>query len=252
MIGTASCRAAQDAANALLEFLLPRMCAACESPMSAADAGLVCGRCWSRLPLLPKPQCERCGHPKTGTGCVLCASLPPYVRAVRSLCWVPERTASRMLAALKYEGWSGVGADLGRRLARLAFPADVRRERAALVPVPLHPTRQRERGYNQSAEIARGVSAHWNIPVAPALLTRRVATETQTRLTPGERSANVKHAFAVRPNAHVNLRGQHLVLVDDVLTTGATLNECASVLFEAGARTISYLTFGRARSGTTA
>ena len=60
MIGTASCRAAQDAANALLEFLLPRMCAACESPMSAADAGLVCGRCWSRLPLLPKPQCERC------------------------------------------------------------------------------------------------------------------------------------------------------------------------------------------------
>ncbi len=238
------------ARDALLDLLLPRVCVACERGMSSGDRGMVCGRCWSRLALLAQPQCTRCGHPGVVTACRYCALFPPYVRAVRSLCWVPEPNASRVLAALKYEGWRGAASDIGARIARLSWPADVVRERAALVPVPLNPTRERERGYNQSLLIAERVSREWGIPVAPALVTRVRATDTQTRLTPGERSANVKHAFASPPDVRKELHGKHLVLVDDVLTTGATLNECAAVLFEAGARTISYLTFGRARSGT--
>ena len=243
---------ASSATHALLDLLLPRVCVACESPVGAGTEGMVCGRCWSRVALIGHPQCSRCGHPHLGPSCRYCELFPPYVRAVRSLCWVPEPNASRILAALKYEGWSATGRDIGRRLARLPFPADVVRERAALVPVPLNAVRERARGYNQSLVIAEAVSATWRVPVAPALVTRVTDTETQTRLTPGERSANVKHAFASPPDAQKDLRGKHLVLVDDVLTTGATLNECASVLFEAGARTISYLTFGRARSGTSA
>lgn len=252
MTSGALVRLAAGAADQVLDLLLPRICVACETPTSTADRGMVCGRCWSRIALLAKPQCQRCGHPLAGGNCRFCDALPPYVRTARSLCWVPEATASGILSALKYHGWSAVGADIGERLARLQFPVDVCRERAALVPVPLNAARERERGYNQSLLIAQAVAARWQIPVVHDLLTRQVATETQTRLTPGERSANVKDAFALQPDAHRKVRGQHLVLVDDVLTTGATLNECASVLFEAGARTMSYLTFGRARSGTSA
>lgn len=252
MIGAAPRNAATAAAVAMLDFLLPRVCVACDRPTSVSDRGMVCGRCWSRIALLAKPQCTRCGHPHLSGTCHFCVLLPPYVRSARSLCWVPDPTASRIVAALKYHGWSGVGRDIGERLARLSFPPDVLRERAVLVPVPLNATRERDRGYNQSLLIAEAVSPLWGIPVAAGLVMRIANTETQTRLTPGERSANIRNAFASPPDAQMSLRGKHLVLVDDVLTTGATLNECASVLFEAGARTISYLTFGRARSGTTA
>lgn len=236
-------------AGSALDLLLPRQCVACEAPMPTHDPGLVCGRCWSRTARLPQPQCLRCGHPSATDRCQFCDRFPPWVRAVRSWCWVPHPVASRVLAALKYEGWHGVAMSVADRLARLAWPADVVRERALVVPVPLSPVRERERGYNQSERIASSVALRWGIPCVPDVVRRTRATATQTKLTPGERSANVKHAFASPPDAETTLRGRHIVLVDDVLTTGATLNECAAVLFEAGARTISYLTFGRARTG---
>lgn len=130
-------------------------------------------------------------------------------------------------------------------MATLRFPADVELERAALIPVPLSPSRLRERGYNQSAELARYIAPQWGIPVREDILVRGRATTTQTRLTPGERKRNVSGAFhsAVDRNS---LRGLHLVLVDDVVTTGATLNACASALYDGGARIISFVTFGRA------
>ena len=116
------------------------------------------------------------------------------------------------------------------------------------MPVPLAPVRERERGFNQAQLIADGLAMYWCIPVWSQLLMRKRATETQTRLTPGERSANVHRAFSVRDGMSESVRGRHLVLVDDVITTGATLNACAAALFDAGARTISYATFGRARA----
>ena len=134
---------------------------------------------------------------------------------------------------------------MARRMATLRFPDDVERERVALVPVPLAPSRERERGYNQSLELARALSAHWALPVRTDLLVRTRATVTQTRLTPGERRRNVSGAFAcLRERAE--LRGQHLVLVDDVVTTAATLNACAAALHYGGVRILSYVTFGRA------
>lgn len=156
--------------------------------------------------------------------------------------------------ALKYHGWTAAARDMAARMARLNFPADVIAERAALIPVPLAPARERERGFNQAALLAAAVAAHWRIPVRHDALVRTRSTRTQTRLTPGERSANVRDAFEVPDGrlscrgARESIRGLHLVLVDDVLTTGATLNACATALFNAGARTISYLTFGRARA----
>ena len=150
--------------------------------------------------------------------------------------------------ALKYHEWQRAAAGIAERIARLAWPMDVLVERAALVPVPLAPVRERERGFNQARLIADALSVHWCIPVWSQLLQRKRATETQTRLTPGERSANVHRAFDVRDGMSESVHGRHLVLVDDVITTGATLNACAAALFDAGARTISYATFGRARA----
>ena len=134
---------------------------------------------------------------------------------------------------------------MGQRMAALRFPDDVERERSALVPVPLSGARLRERGYNQSAELARSLSLAWRIPVREDLLIRSRTTTTQTRLTPGERHRNVSGAFRAIASRE-SLRGLHLILVDDVVTTGATLNACAAALHDGGARISSYVTFGRA------
>jgi ComF family protein len=235
--------------SAAAQLVFPRACAACDEAMDDTDRGLVCGRCWARTPLLRAPRCSRCGHPKPARGaCAGCAILPPFVRAARSLCWVPDDTSSRILSALKYDGWPAVADAMGERLARLEWPPDVIAERAALIPVPLATTKQRARGYNQASVLAHAVARRWGIPVWDDVILRTRATPSQTRLTPGERKANVHRAFSLGDGALGRILGRHLILVDDVLTTGATLNACATELFESGARTISYLTFGRART----
>ena len=137
---------------------------------------------------------------------------------------------------------------MAARMARTDWPEDVIAERTALIPVPLARDRQRERGYNQSELLARGIGHAWRIPVWTATLVRQRGTKTQTRLSPGERLANVAGAFAVVRGSRPKLSGAHLVLVDDVITTASTLNACARVLYDHGARIISYVTFGRARS----
>lgn len=148
--------------------------------------------------------------------------------------------------ALKYEGWWRVADGAASRMARLDWPDDVLEERAALIPVPLAASRLRQRGYNQSECLARALGALWGIPVRADALTRSRATQTQTRLTPEERVRNVHGAFAATTAARSELRGAHVVLVDDVVTTAATLNACARALHEAGVRIVSYVTFGRA------
>lgn len=168
------------------------------------------------------------------------------MRAARSVCWATVDTGQRIVHALKYEGWWRVADGAAVRMARLDWPADVVEERAALIPVPLAASRLRQRGYNQSECLARVLGALWKVPVRADILVRSRATETQTRLTPEERVRNVHSAFAVTPAAHVELRGAHVVLVDDVVTTAATLNACAGALHDAGIRIVSYVTFGRA------
>jgi len=114
--------------------------------------------------------------------------------------------------------------------------------------VPLARTRERERGYNQSGLLAQQIALRWRIPVWDDVVIRGRATETQTRLTPEQRRRNVSSAFTVAPRTGARLRGAHVVLVDDVVTTAATVNACATALYDGGARIISYVTFGRAPS----
>lgn len=216
--------------------------------MARGDEGLVCGRCWVRLQRIEAPQCGRCGHPRLRAHCGWCELLPAYVRAVRSVCWFPGGSATRIVYALKYGHWPGVAPAMARRMARLAWPADVPAERVAVVPVPLAASRLRERGYNQSECLARELASCWSIALWSDVLVRVRATRTQARLTPGERLTNVARAFRAPDGAEGRLSGAHLVLVDDVVTTAATLNACAAALIDGGARIISYVTFGRART----
>jgi ComF family protein len=235
-----------DVARAAGDLLLPVCCAACETLMPPGDRGIVCGHCWSRVRMLPHPQCERCGHPTGRHTCQWCDLLPPFVRAARSYCWMGVGTGEKIVHALKYDGWRRVAHGMAERMARVSWVADVVEERAVVIPVPLSTTRLRERGYNQSAEIARSLAPLWKSSVWEGVLLRTASTTSQTQLTPGERKSNVAGAFAVPDSARARLRGAHVVMVDDVITTGSTLHACASALFAAGARTISYMTFGRA------
>lgn len=148
--------------------------------------------------------------------------------------------------ALKYLGWHAVAPELALRMSRLTWPRDVVDERCALIPVPLSSKRLRERGYNQSELLARPLGQLWRLPLLADALERTRYTQTQTRLTPGERLRNVSGAFRVCPSARKQLRGGHVVLVDDVVTTAATLNACAAALCDGGARIVSFVTFGRA------
>lgn len=246
------------------EFLLPSACAICRHPHRATVDGIVCGVCVNQIVPLAHPQCHRCGHPRLSlvaplpsgavdTGapdalppCRWCARLPTFVRAVRSVGRMDMGSGGALVHALKYEGWSGVAHPMARRMARLSFPRDVVEERSALVPVPLSTTRQRERGYNQAERLASALAPLWNVPVWRDVVARTRHTQSQVRLTPSERAGNVSHAFAVNTLSRTRLRGAHVILVDDVITTAATLNAVAQALIEGGTRIISYITFGRA------
>jgi ComF family protein len=232
--------------SALADLLLPRVCVCCDRLLDRGEHQMVCGRCWARLLVLPAPRCDRCGHPTYALSCRWCALLPPHVRAARSVCWAAGDIGSRIVHAFKYQGWYKVAPEMAERMARLEWPSDVVEERRALIPVPLAPKREKRRGFNQSVHLAAALSIHWRIPVWSDCLVRVRYTESQTRLTPGERLRNVSGAFFAPPAARQSLRGAHVIVIDDVVTTAATLNACAAALCAGGARIVSFVTFGRA------
>lgn len=246
----------------LRDFLFPAACAVCRFPMEEGNSGLICRICWARAEPLVEPICERCGHPRLSPlllrpetdaektkglpACRWCDRLPPWVRAARSAVRVDRGTGGRIVHALKYQGWKRAAKEMAHRMARLPFPPDVTAERTAVVAVPLGKTRLRERGYNQAGELAAALAAEWRIPFWEGIVERSRNTRSQVRLTPEERARNVAGAFTARANATRQLRGAHVILLDDVITTAATLNAAAAALVAGGARIISYVSFGRA------
>ncbi|MHB1312531.1 MAG: double zinc ribbon domain-containing protein, partial [Gemmatimonadaceae bacterium] len=129
----------RPALRAAAELLMPRACVACNGAMESADRGLACGRCWSRLPLLPKPWCARCGHPvHPGAGaCTVCAEIHPRCQRARSVCWLPHASSSPMVAALKYQGWWGIADGMAERMVRTGRELLAGLAAPWFVPVPL-------------------------------------------------------------------------------------------------------------------
>lgn len=151
-----------------------------------------------------------------------------------------------MVHALKYRGWEAVAEPLALRLAACPLPEDVVEEARWVVPVPTSAARVRERGYNQAERLAAALARCTGRHSDSSLLIRTRSAGTQTALHPDERRANVAGAFSVPAERRNTVRGEHLLLVDDVWTTGATASACVSALVAAGARAVTVLTFARA------
>lgn len=146
---------------------------------------------------------------------------------------------------LKYNGWRALAEPMAERMARVRLPADVASEARIVTAVPTTSRRRTRRGYNQAEELARAYAEHAG-KRHRSVLQRAAGAGTQTTLQPVERAANVAGAFAVAAGLERVIRGEHVLLVDDVLTTGATVVECTRALSQAGARCVSVLAFARA------
>ncbi|UCF19346.1 MAG: ComF family protein [Gemmatimonadota bacterium] len=234
-----------------LDRLLPAVCLVCGDPLGSAE-GRVCGLCWARARRPRHPLCPRCGIALQDTGtagssltCGECREWLPYLRRARAS-FIMSGTAAAMVHALKYGGWKELAREMGAEMAAQSLGKGLEGEIAAVLPVPLSRTRLRERGFNQAELLAAVVAERWNRPLLRDVLVRHLHTRRQARLAPRERLANVSGAFAVRRSTDL-LADAHVLLVDDVLTTAATVQECVRALCGAGARAVSVVTFARAR-----
>lgn len=239
----------RELARGLLDLILPPVCLACDKLIAAGDASrLVCRRCRTRLRPPPQPLCERCGAPRLATGrtpaetCGNCEHWPRCLRFARSA-FLLHPPADRIVHQLKYRGWQALGRVMGESLAQLRLPAIMQQCRSVQA-VPTTHSRIKERGYNQAALIAHAF-ARASGRKCVDWLERASSSSSQTTLQPAKRAANVAGAFRVNCAAEL-VAGAHVLVIDDVLTTGATVTECAESLAAAGAATICVLTYARA------
>jgi competence protein ComFC len=229
-----------------LDVVFPRSCVHCGGLVEGGRLRHLCPACEKLLFLVEPPHCPTCGHPYFGETevnriCPHCEELEPqYGRGKTAI--LLKGSGRSLVHALKYHQALHVLEDITAVMA--AVPGFVDYLHAAvLVPVPLHPRKLRERRYNQSLLLARCAAQASGRAAVEELLVRVVDTESQTRYDRKARQKNLKNAFALAPGATIN-PAQHYLLVDDVFTTGSTLNACATVLRRAGALNLDVVTFG--------
>ena len=216
-----------------LDLLFPTSCLGCGS-----EGSILCPSCLRTLPRLHPPYCQRCGIPYPSRICPSCLSSPPVIDGIRSPLLYQD-LAREAIIHLKYHNLKVLAQPLAEILAD--YLAEGSFEFDVLVPVPLHPKRLRLRGYNQSALLARNLSQLIGVPLREDILVRVRDTPSQTSLGGSERRRNVAEAFESR----VELKGWGILLLDDVCTTGATLDACATALKKAGAGSVWGLTLAR-------
>lgn len=242
-----------DRLDWLVDWLYPPRCRACSGWITGRDTEYLCGVCWSQIRLVCHPLCSVCGRPFFDTSgadhhCAACLVRPPYFTRARAWgCYprdeIAEHPLRQVVQKFKYGRKVSLGKPLGRLLAQgcREFLQECRAD--LIVPVPLHPKRLRWRGFNQSLLLARQVSRVYGLPVDPFVLCRERETPPQTQLAEDERRKNVRGVFATHPEKA--LKGKSVLLVDDVYTSGATVNECSRVLLRGGAKEVTVLTLAR-------
>ncbi|MGZ5811754.1 MAG: ComF family protein [Xanthobacteraceae bacterium] len=236
---------ARAAFGLALDTALPPLCPSCREQV--ADPGALCPTCWGQLSFIERPYCERLGTPfayDPGPGIVSAAAIadpPAYGRARAAVRY--DDIARKLVHAYKYGDRIDLAPGMGRWMARAG--REILEGAHLLVPVPLHWRRLWTRRFNQAATLSRAISREAAVPVADELLRRVRATRQQVGLTQAERDVNVPGAFAVTADGKASLRGKRIVLVDDVLTSGATVDNCARVLLRSGALNVDVLVFAR-------
>jgi ComF family protein len=228
-----------------LDTLLPPRCLTCEATVEGPRQ--LCSGCWSKLRFLSDPQCACCGTPfpfDAGPAalCAACIAEPPRFRKARAVLAYDDHSRDAVLA-LKHGDRTDAAPAFGAWLARAG--AELMAEADAVLSVPLHRWRLFRRRYNQSALLAYGAAHAARLPVLADALQRTRNTPTQGTRSRLGRFDNVRGAFRIRPGREWRVRGKRLVLVDDVMTTGATVDACAQVLLRAGAVHVDVLTLAR-------
>lgn len=244
--------AARGLGRRVIDFALPPICMACRAAVD--QPGCLCATCWRGMEFIERPYCDRLGTPLPydadpldgpAISSAALADPPAYARA-RAVAAFGE-VARDLVHALKYADRLDVAPPMARMMARAG--ADILGDADALIPVPLHGLRLWRRRFNQSAALAQAVGREAKIQVRTSWLTRARATVPQVGLDRVARAQNVAGAFLVPAAARAELRGRRVVLIDDVLTTGATIDACAKALTRAGAGRVDVLVFARVVDG---
>jgi ComF family protein len=231
-----------------VDVALPQLCASCREPVGSDG---LCPACWSRISFIAPPYCERLGIPfpyDPGPGVLSMEAIsdPPAYRRARVAVRFDD-VARALVHALKYGDRLDLAPMMGGWMATagrvLTADAD------ALIPVPLHWRRYWARRFNQSALLAEAITKASGVPVVLGALKRVKATPQQVGLSQSARALNVQGAFRVSPSGKAAVAGRRLILVDDVITTGATVDACARALLRAGAAEVSVLAFARVVAG---
>ena len=239
--------AAKGWLNAGLGLVYPEVCQLCGEARATPAEGYVCGGCRAKVRFVQAPFCERCGRPYEGHittqfECANCREMEWHFQSARSAVMARDPVLE-VIHRYKYQRALWFEPFLAELLIGVAAPALAGKRGDLIVPVPLHPTKLREREFNQAERLANWLGAATRIPVNKRLLRRVAPTRTQTQLSRPERLANVRNAFAMRGRERLN--GERIVLLDDVFTTGATTSACAKVLMTAGAAEVCVWTVAR-------
>lgn len=227
-----------DLKDDILDFVYPQTCPICRNPLKREEKD-ICDDCWKALALLPSPYCPYCKsfledeHEITNHQCAyLSKPKDRRILAVRSL-GTFDAYYKKLVHRFKYDKKIHLGRRLAQRLGESISQEKGFAGCDMVIPVPLHRARQRERGFNQSEVLAEGISQATGLPLLKDVLKRKKNTKDQTYLNVQQRAENVKGAFVVTQPERIS--DKKVILVDDVMTTGATLNECARMLQKAGA-----------------
>ena len=229
----------------ILDTTLPPLCASCRAPL--ADAGGLCADCWAKVSFIAPPWCDRLGLPfpyDPGPGVLSMEAIadpPAYGRARAAVHF--DEVARGLVHHLKYGDRLDLADTMGRWMARAGH--ELIEQADALVPVLLHWRRLWARRFNQAAVLAHAIAKARPIPVLCTSLKRSRATVQQVGLSRNERAGNVQGAFAVTDSGKAAITGKRIVLIDDVLTSGATAEACARALLRAGADNVDVLVFAR-------
>ena len=224
----------------ILDLISPRQCVICGQRLSITERS-VCSACYLHLPRTTY-QFTPYDNPMTQ----LFWGLAPVSRAAALFFYEPHAEAAQLIYDLKYADRPDIGEDIGRMMAEEMRMADYFAGVDVIIPVPLSSKRKRQRGYNQSGMIARGIHEITHIPVMSRALKRKHFHQSQTSLMRHQRQENVAEMFELRDAK--DLEGKHILFIDDVCTTGATLTACANVLKDIPGIRISVLTLGFTKS----